>query len=291
MKKKHNSCRNIQSQTQTDTPFPLTVPATKAGMGKIRLKSRLACMFLLMCLFFLFTMLALQACWNTQPSEDDEDAGSDTGVDNTDADIDGDSDSDGDTDTDIDADTDSDLDSDTDSDSDIDTDTDMDTDTDTDSDPACDGEGIWHDTTSKLCWQDPPSRSQYGRQEAINYCNILSLRGYDDWRLPSIDELRSLIRGCLNTEPGGSCQVTDESIWLDITENCWGCRYGDGPGINGCFWSEELTDDLCGAGGINQWFWSSSNSDTEWYILFTEAQISYENETLKANARCVRGGR
>ena len=48
------------------------------------------------------------------------------------------------------------------------------------------------DTNTKLQWQDNESVSK-NWIEAIDYCEALTLGGYNDWRLPNQNELRSII--------------------------------------------------------------------------------------------------
>ena len=47
--------------------------------------------------------------------------------------------------------------------------------------------------------------------DAVNYCKKLNENGYNDWRLPNIDELRTLIKNCSKTETGGECQVSEQN--------------------------------------------------------------------------------
>lgn len=50
------------------------------------------------------------------------------------------------------------------------------------------------DSNTGLQWQDDAIGSTTSWQDAINYCeNDLSLGGHNDWRLPNIKELTSLV--------------------------------------------------------------------------------------------------
>ncbi len=49
------------------------------------------------------------------------------------------------------------------------------------------------DSISGLQWQDNAIGQKMKWQEAITHCEDLSLGGYSDWRLPNINELRSIV--------------------------------------------------------------------------------------------------
>ena len=67
--------------------------------------------------------------------------------------------------------------------------------------------------------------------EAEDYCQSLSLAGHSDWRLPNLDELRTLIKGCDPTETGGVCEATQiceqgcdhDFCRENCRANCEGC--------------------------------------------------------------------
>jgi hypothetical protein len=194
----------------------------------------------------------------------------------------------------------SDTDTDTDTDGDTDTDTDSDTDSDSDSDADggesdCGAPWGWYDETSGLCWENPPtSTDEVYVEEAITYCDSLSLGGHDDWRLPSISELRSFIRGCAATMTGGECGVTDEctlqsECWSSSCVNGNGCEVGTGPGVDGYYWDPEII-----AGGAFN-YWSStpevpSDYYHTWTIQFSSAFVISTEVPITTQFRCVRSG-
>jgi hypothetical protein len=237
-------------------------------------------------------------------ADSDSDADADTDTD-SDADADTDTDSDADADTDTDSDTDTDTDTDTDADADTDTDTDTDSDSDSDSDTECEGDfgycceesGNWYDSASDFCWQDPPievgERAGLSWLDAFDYCNDGTWGGYTDWVLPDIDELISLIRGCVDGTTTGdlslsNCGVEDPGCTNSVCNDgvdCDACSADEGPGVEGCYWDTALS-------GTCLWTWSSSlradDAGYAWAVKFNRGLAVCKPKNWNFNVRCVR---
>lgn len=148
-----------------------------------------------------------------------------------------------------------------------------------------------NDTSSgNLTWQDPPLNDFMTWDEAISYCEALSYNGHDDWRLPTISELRSLIRGCDATEIGGACSVSDGCTETDcLNDSCTGCEYLEGPGSGGAYWPDEIS-------GAILIYWSSSlvadlDFPAAWCVLFNYGEVNNvgsAGSTGMERTRCVR---
>jgi hypothetical protein len=160
-------------------------------------------------------------------------------------------------------------------------------DDDNDSSPAADDDsagGVWTDSASGLTWQMTPPTGNYNWGGAQTYCNALNLAGRSGWRLPTISELRSLVRGCPGTQTGDGCGVTDQCLDYDScwTKACGGCDDGAGPG-GGCYWPSPL-------GGSCEWYWSASavaGSEAAWIVLFEDAYVDDNNVYFDNQVRCV----
>ena len=55
------------------------------------------------------------------------------------------------------------------------------------------GNGTISDNATGLMWQQDDSGTGYNWSEALTYCETLSTGGYDDWRLPNVKELQSVV--------------------------------------------------------------------------------------------------
>ena len=147
---------------------------------------------------------------------------------------------------------------------------------------------VWVDSATGYVWQRADAPNNMDWATAKSYCsdNQAGLPG-TGWHLPTIGELRSLIRGCPDTMTGGACGVTDDCL----SSSCWsgsceGCSYQDGP-AGGCYWDSNLQGD-CG------WFWSSSpyedNPGIAWNVYFGYGYVGNDLVNFDRGVRCVRPG-
>jgi hypothetical protein len=196
---------------------------------------------------------------------------------------------------DADADTDdggADSDADADADSDTGTGEDTDSETDYDTEPLTGCADAWHDAEHGYSWQVAALAENLEWIDAKTACADLSLCGHDDWRLPSVDELRSLIRGCDATMTDGTCGVTEECLDYDcwVEEECQYCTLGAGPDENGCYWPPEL-DGTC-TDATNYWTGSARTDDPTqvWTVYFGTGGVGSIDATWGLHVRCVHGG-
>jgi len=107
------------------------------------------------------------------------------------------------------------------------------------------------DTKTGLMWQKKDAGSMYW-QKAIDNAKELNLAGYEDWRLPTIEELLTLV------DFGKYNPATD----FPETPSKW-------------FWSSSLY---------------APYSDAAWGVYFGSGYMSYVNKSKDHYVRCVRKG-
>jgi hypothetical protein len=163
-----------------------------------------------------------------------------------------------------------------------------DTDTATDAGPPPDCGDVWTDAASGLTWALLPSAdTAMTWQEASDYCAGLELCGDGGWRLPTIGELRALVRGCDETAAGGECEVTDSCTDSGCANPaCDGCTFDEGPD-EGCYRPSDVEGSCVEA-------WSATATDdgeTAWELGFRSAGIVHVPKAQQdAGARCVWAG-
>ena len=154
--------------------------------------------------------------------------------------------------------------------------------------PCQDGKCLlphWTDPGSGLTWQNPPATETMDWETAQQYCASLTLDG-GGWRLPTMGELRTLVRGCAAVETGGSCNM-EEGICLGYScrhETCDGCPQDQGP-ADGCYWPDEMK-------GPCDWYRTPHLQEAHdygsWGIDFRKAKVCDGGTLFEGHVRCVR---
>lgn len=131
----------------------------------------------------------------------------------------------------------------------------------------CTGSDVWYDTSTGLCWMKSITLDSVSYSGAIGDCNNATVGGYDDWNLPTVNDLRSLVYDfysgeeyppggitcCFDvsdhygTKTGGPCGITDtcmattcDNHTTQYAGTCQSCSDGgDGPN-NGCYLNPAL---------------------------------------------------
>ena len=96
--------------------------------------------------------------------------------------------------------------------------------------------GIVTDNATGLMWQDDAIGSQTTWQDAIDRCEALSLGAFEDWRLPNVNELTSLVD---DTKSNPSIDAIFQNsasnyYWSSTTHannsgDAWVVYFGNGP--------------------------------------------------------------
>ena len=148
---------------------------------------------------------------------------------------------------------------------------------------------VYHDLATELMWvrADAAAQDQVG---AVAWCDALVLEGFDDWRLPTISELRTTIAGCPGSMSGGACLVADPGC---LASSCWSsspcsCPLAGGPGEGGFYWEPGVW--MLVGGTLN--FWSSSvvSNDTGngWVLFPRNGGVDAADKDDYGLVRCVR---
>jgi hypothetical protein len=121
------------------------------------------------------------------------------------------------------------------------------------------GDGTVTDLATGLMWQKVPETSALAWADAADTCAASNLANHGDWRLPSMQELLSLVAWAKSPSPYLS------SVFSDGHGDYWQTMY----------WSGDTV---------------ASNDARAWCFDYSNASSSYtEDKTDPYGARCVRG--
>ena len=113
---------------------------------------------------------------------------------------------------------------------------------------------IVRDTDTSLEWQDDKVSDRMYQDDAIRECENLVLEGYDDWRLPNINELKTIVNYSV-------VNPAIASIFVNTT---------------------------------SEYYWSSTTKSSykayAWSVDFYDGTVLTRAKSFLYNVRCVRGG-
>ena len=118
------------------------------------------------------------------------------------------------------------------------------------------GNGTATDNQTGLMWTTNANHGDNSWQGAIDYCNNYSFAGYDDWRLPNLNELRSLF------DPGLS------SPYLPVGHPFTGVQ-------SDVYWSSTTYAD---------------HPIDAWYVYLVNGRVNHFSKGSSVNVWPVRGG-
>ena len=125
-----------------------------------------------------------------------------------------------------------------------------------------DAKNVVTDSIYKLMWQDGEEIFKGDYDEAVKYCENLTFAGFEDWRLPTLNELIS---------------ITDDTRFE--------------PAINKAFKNIAYETNVKGE-KIYDWYWSStkyvSDSYFVWVVSFENGGDGWGALYLRNFVRCVR---
>ena len=121
------------------------------------------------------------------------------------------------------------------------------------------GNGIVRDNVTGLEWQQKTAPDTYRWQEALDYCSNLDLGTHDDLRLPTIQELSTLVDSGI-PDPG-------PTVNIDYFPDTIGSAYSD-------YWAADA---------------DANNPNYAWVVHFSDGSVKSIGKMNALNVRAVRG--
>lgn len=125
------------------------------------------------------------------------------------------------------------------------------------------------DKETGLVWEQIPASGTYTWLAAMKHCYELNLGGRNGWRLPTVDELNSLID---MSNPDTVKLPVGQNIFVNVQ--------------SGNYWSSDTvslsTSDAALYGGV---------TNTAWAVHMGGSPMFFYAKTLDQHAWCARGGR
>ena len=148
------------------------------------------------------------------------------------------------------------------------------------------GNGTVTDPSSNLVWQKTPGPKR-SWSDGVAYCagNVAGLPG-SGWRLPTISELRTLVRGCASLVTGSTCGVVDPGC---LSGSCRGSNCDACGNVGSCYWDTAALGTSC-----TDYTWATSvvpeYGNWYWELHFGDGAMAYGGGGTLRDIRCVRTG-
>ncbi len=123
------------------------------------------------------------------------------------------------------------------------------------------GDGTISDLATGLMWQMADDGITRDWEDALGYAEDLTLAGYDDWRLPNVKELQSIVDYSRSLQTTNSPAIDDLFVLSEIQDP-------DGDANYGFYWSSTTHQD------------GKNKADAASYVAFGEAQGSMQGKLL-----------
>jgi len=165
------------------------------------------------------------------------------------------------------------------------------------------------DNYTQLVWQDN-ERQELTLPDAIEYCEALSLGGHDDWRLPNINELFSIVDYTKNKNINKNININkdnrrksiitdypDSQLYLHSefqtgSKDTYKYARYNKPIKEGVTLSTCITDSdrygWCNREKFGSFYWSSTYNQ---HLDFHNATTFTSKSSKKYSVRCVRAGK
>ena len=115
------------------------------------------------------------------------------------------------------------------------------------------------DNVTGLQWQQASAPDTYRWQEALTYCSNLELGTHDDWRLPTVQELSTLVDSGI-PDPG-------PTVNIDYFPDTIGSAFSD-------YWAADA---------------DANNPNYAWIVHFSDGSVKSIGKMNSLNVRAVRG--
>ena len=125
------------------------------------------------------------------------------------------------------------------------------------------GDGTVTDTRTGLMWEKINNKNTYTWKQAKEYCDTLTLGGYGDWRLPTRNELHTIV----------NYERLNPAISAGLFPRI---RPGSFPGTApNNYWTSTT---------------SATSDESAWYVHFLYGYVHYLDKMNYCNVRAVRAG-